>query len=52
VVNFEIGHRAASLASPAVASQHLVTNLFVRDAVKSQNGALWAKYVHDAFMAK
>jgi hypothetical protein len=34
VVNFKIGHRAAILTPPAVASQDLLTQRFVRCGVK------------------
>jgi hypothetical protein len=33
VVNFKVGHRSARLASPAVASEHLVAKLFIQLAV-------------------
>jgi hypothetical protein len=34
VVHLEVGHRAARLASPAIAMQHLVAQLFVRHGLK------------------
>jgi hypothetical protein len=42
VVNFKIGHRAARLASPAIALQHLLAKLFVRFRIKPQRATLWA----------
>lgn len=52
VVNFQFGHRAARLASPAISSQHLVAELFVQSGVKPQSRLFWSDTIHDAFSAK
>ena len=48
VVNLEIRHCAAQLASPTVAAQYLVAELFVQGGVKPQARSLWSDAIHDA----
>ena len=49
VMNFEIGHCAARLASPAVATEHLVAKLVVRIQVQTPASMLRGGPIHDAF---
>jgi hypothetical protein len=49
VMNFEIGHRAARLASPAITAEHVVTKLVVRVWIQAQAWLLGSKLVHEAF---
>jgi len=49
VVNFKIGHRSARLASPAVASEHLVAKLFIQLAVQALAWLFWSDAIHEAF---
>jgi hypothetical protein len=49
VVNFKIGHRSARLASPAVASEHLVAKLVIQFAVQALARLLWSEAIHEAF---
>jgi hypothetical protein len=52
VVDLEVGHRAASLASPTIPPEYLVAELFVRSGIKPQAWLLWPDAIHDAFPAK
>jgi hypothetical protein len=49
VMNFEIGHRAARLASPAVPAEHLVAKLAVQFGIQAKTDVLWSEPVHEAF---
>jgi hypothetical protein len=49
VVNFKIGHRAARLASPTVAAEHLVAKPVVQFAVQAKAWVLWPDAIHEAF---
>ena len=49
VVNFKVRHRAARLASPAIAAQHLVAQLFVQLGIKPQGTKFWLGTIHDTF---
>jgi hypothetical protein len=51
VMNLEIRHRAARLASPAVAAEYLVAELFVKLGLKPHRRSLWSDQVHDTFSA-
>jgi hypothetical protein len=51
VMNLEIRHRAARLASPAVATEHLVAKLFVRLGLKPHGRSLWSDQIHNTFSA-
>ncbi len=51
VVNLEVGHRAARLASPAIAAQYLVAELFVLLGIKLQARTFCQQPIHDAFSA-
>jgi hypothetical protein len=52
VVNFKVGHRAAGLASPAIAAQYLIAELFVQAGIEPQLVPLWWDVIHDAFSVK
>jgi len=41
MVNLEMGHCAAELASPTVSTQHLDAKLFVQLAIKAQAWPFW-----------
>jgi hypothetical protein len=49
VMNFQVGHRSAELASPAIAAQHLVPELLVQNGVQPQPRTLMQNPIHDAF---
>jgi hypothetical protein len=49
VVHFKIRHRAATLASPTVATEYLLTDVFVQLGGESQPRVLSWNSVHDAF---
>ena len=49
VVHLEIRHRAAGLTPPAVATQDLLTKIFVRHGIQPQAGGFRANHCHDAF---
>ena len=49
VVDLQIGHCAARLASPAVSAEHLVAKLVVQVGIEAQTFALWSEAVHEAF---
>jgi hypothetical protein len=49
VVNFKIGHRAARLASPTVAAEHLVAKPVVQFAVQAKAWVLWPDAIHEGF---
>ena len=51
VMNLEIRHCAAQLASPAVAAEHLVAELFVKLGLKPYGRSLWSDPIHDTFSA-
>jgi hypothetical protein len=49
VVDFKIQHRAARLASPAVAAENSVAKLVVQFAVQAEAWSLWPDAIHEAF---
>jgi hypothetical protein len=49
VVNLKIRHRAATLASPTVSTEYLLTDVFVQLGGESQPRILGSNLVHDAF---
>jgi hypothetical protein len=49
VMNFQVGHCTAELASPAVAAQHLLTEVVVQNGVQPHSGMLWQNPIHDTF---
>src|SRR5216684_6197763 len=49
VVHLKIRHRATGLASPAVATQDLLAQTFVRQGVQPRRNGSWANHFHDAF---
>jgi len=51
VVNLEIGHCATRLASPAVTTEHLVTQTVVLVGIEPQACMLRSEPSHDAFSA-
>jgi len=51
VVNLKVGHCAADLASPAVAT-YLLTTFFVQLGIKPQARAFRLGPIHDAFPVK
>src|SRR6266436_7777088 len=48
VVNFKVQPRAASLASPAVLLQDLLTQLLVRSRIEPQTRTFWLNRAHEA----
>lgn len=48
VVNFQIRHRAARLASPSVSLEHLIPKLLISLRTQPHGGAFWKK-IHDIF---
>jgi hypothetical protein len=52
VMNFKVRHGTARLASPTIAAEDLISELFVRLGIKSQGNAFWSNRVHDAVVAK
>jgi hypothetical protein len=52
VVDFEIRYRAARLTPPAIATQHLLPQLFVRGGINSHRQDLWVNPVHDALAVR
>jgi hypothetical protein len=48
VMHFKIGHRAARLASPAVAAENSVEKLVVQFAVQAEAWSLWSEAIHEA----
>jgi len=49
VVNLKVGHCAARLASPAVATQHLVAETVVLIGLEPHGCTLWLDPIQDAF---
>jgi len=49
VVNFQVRHRAAGLTPPAVATQHLLAQTFVRDRIQPKAGGFGVNHSQDAF---
>ena len=49
VVDFYVGHCAAGLASPTVATKHLVAELFVYVRIEPQARLLRLDLIHDTF---
>jgi hypothetical protein len=49
VVDVEVGHRSARLASPTVAAEHLVAKLVVQFRVQAQVRLLLSDTIHEAF---
>ena len=52
MVNLEIGHNAAELASPTVSTQHPDAKLFVQFGIKPQARTFWLDVFHGAFSGK
>ncbi len=52
VVDFQVRHCAASLASPAVPAQHLLAQAFVQFYVESNARISGLNAIHDAFSVK
>jgi transposase len=49
VMNFQVGHASAQLASPAVAAQHVFPEMLVQIGVQPQTRTLLENPIHDAF---
>ena len=47
VMNFKIGHRAARLASPTIAAEHLVAKLVVQFGVQAKAWVLWSETIQE-----
>jgi hypothetical protein len=53
MVNFQVRHLAAPLTSPTVATEHLLSQIFIGNRIEPKERALWANPVdHDAFALK
>ena len=52
VMDFQVGHRAAGLARPAIPTQDLMAKPVIGLRIKPQAGAFWLDALHDAFCAK
>jgi hypothetical protein len=52
VMNLQIGHRAAGLASPSIATEYLVAELFVWLGIEPQARLLRSEEIHEAFSPK
>jgi hypothetical protein len=49
VVHLKIRHRATGLTPPAVATQDLLAQIFVRRGIQPQESGFWANHSQDAF---
>jgi hypothetical protein len=49
VVHLEIRHRSTGLAPPAISTQDLLSQPFIRNRIQPQAGRVGPRWVHDAF---
>ena len=49
MVDFQVRHRAAGLTPPAVATQDLLAQAFVRHGIQPQAAGFWANHSQDGF---
>ena len=49
VMHLKVRHRAARLTPPAVATQDLLAQTFVRQAIQPQTSGFWPNHSHDGF---
>jgi hypothetical protein len=52
VMDFQVGHRAARLTSPAIPTEHLLSEILVRHPIQPPALGLRANWAHDAFSLK